>query len=534
MLTEQMLESIKKVEATRPERLKTEPRRLTAEEKDALLREFHPDYKDHAFDTIGIGPNKGERAPQELADLLNSNSLIHDVDINLDKVDYEADVLIIGGGGAGAAAAVEAHLAGASVLIVTKLRLGDANSMMAQGGIQAATKENDSPMQHYLDAFGGGHYAAKPELLKRLVMDGPGCIEWLNNMGVLFDKEPDGTMVTTGGGGISRKRLLASKDYTGMEIMRVLRDEVRNLEIPVIEFTAALDLLLDENGNAAGAVLKDLETGEYKIAKGKTVIIATGGAGRLHYQGFPTSNHYGATADGLIMAYRAGANLLYQDTIQYHPTGVAYPVQLFGALVTEKVRAIGAMLLNIDGEAFVHPLETRDVAASAIIRECNQRNRGIPTPNGYGAWLDTPLIDMINGKGFIQKSIPAVYGMYKNYGIDVREIPVLVYPTIHYQNGGMEIDADATTPKIKNLFVGGEASGGIHGRNRVLGNSVLDFVVFGRFCGQQAAKKVPEVKLGKKLSLEHVYDYSKALKEAGIETDRRSPKLFPDYTREVN
>ena len=229
--------------------------------------------------------------------------------------------------------------------------------MMAEGGIQAADKENDSPAQHYLDAFGGGHFAAKPELLRKLVSEAPEAIEWLSNLGVEFDKMPDGTMITTHGGGTSRKRMHAAKDYSGAEIMRTLRDEVLNRQIPVVDFTAAIELILDENGRASGAVLLNMETDELLVAKAKTVIIATGGAGRLHYQGFPTSNHYGATADGLVLAYRAGAKLLYADTLQYHPTGAAYPEQIFGALVTEKVRSLGAKLINSDGEVFMHPLE---------------------------------------------------------------------------------------------------------------------------------------------------------------------------------
>ena len=258
--------------------------------------------------------------------LLHSNSRLLTDKVDINKVDYDVDVLVIGGGGAGASAAIEANEAGANVMIVTKLRIGDANTMMAEGGIQAADKENDSPVQHYLDAFGGGHFAARPELLKRLVMEAPDAIKWLNDLGVMFDKDKDGSMITTHGGGTSRKRMHACKDYSGAEIMRTLRDEVLNRQIPVAEFTAAVELIRDDRGQVAGAVLQNLETDDYLVAKAKTVIIATGGAGRMHYQGFPTSNHYGATADGLILGYRMGAPLLYQDTIQYHPTGVALSV----------------------------------------------------------------------------------------------------------------------------------------------------------------------------------------------------------------
>lgn len=530
MFTPEMLESVKKVEATRASRMGMNLRRMDAQEKDLLLKEFHPDYRESGFSTLLVGPNKGEKVPVELGELLQANSRIYGQDINLDEIAYDVDVLIIGGGGAGASAAIEAHESGANVMIVTKLRIGDANTMMAEGGIQAADKENDSPMQHYLDAYGGGHFAAKPELLKRLVMEAPEAIRWLNNLGVMFDKDGDGTMVTTHGGGTSRKRMHACADYSGAEIMRVLRDEVINRQIPVVDFTSAVELILDDKGNAAGAVLLNMETGEYMTARAKTVIIATGGAGRLHYQGFPTSNHYGATADGLVLGYRVGAPLLFQDTIQYHPTGVAYPAQLFGALVTEKVRSIGAMLVNAEGEAFMHPLETRDVSAASIIRECTQRGKGVTTPIGSGVWLDTPMIEMIHGEGTIEKRIPAMLRMYLNYDIDMRKQPILVYPTLHYQNGGLEINGDGFTNRISNLLVAGEAVGGIHGRNRLMGNSLLDIIVFGRNAGKAAAAKSREITTGR-LTLEHVDRYAKMLAEAGINTREISPLLLPKYAR---
>ena len=530
MFTPDMLESIKKVEATRAERMGVEPRRMTAEEKDSLLKAFHPDYRADGFAEIQIGPNKGQKAPKELTGLLHSNSRLLQDKVDLNKVDYDVDVLVIGGGGAGSSAAIEAHEAGANVMMVTKLRIGDANTMMAEGGIQAADKENDSPVQHYLDAFGGGHFAARPELLRRLVMEAPDAIRWLNELGVMFDKDEDGRMVTTHGGGTSRKRMHACKDYSGAEIMRTLRDEVLNRKIPVVEFTSAVELIKDEKGQVAGAVLLNMETDDYLVARAKTVIIATGGAGRLHYQNFPTSNHYGATADGLVLGYRAGAPLLYQDTIQYHPTGVAYPSQIFGALVTEKVRSLGAMLINKDGEAFMHPLETRDVSAASIIRECSERGKGVDTPLGSGVWLDTPMIEMIGGEGTIEKRIPAMLRMYLNYGIDMRKQPILIYPTLHYQNGGLEIGGEGFTKTIPNLLVAGEAVGGIHGRNRLMGNSLLDIIVFGRNAGKAAAAKAKDVELGE-MNLDHIYSYAEELKAAGLETEEVSPLLLPKYAR---
>ncbi|HEZ7990891.1 MAG TPA: FAD-binding protein [Ruminococcus sp.] len=507
-----------------------EPRRMTADEKDALLAEFHPDYKQGEFTVLEVGSNKGEKVPTQLAALLQAHSRINPDKVDLSKPDYETDVLIIGGGGAGASAAIEADNAGVKAMIVTKLRIGDANTMMAEGGIQAADKPNDSPAIHYVDAFGGGHFAAKPELVAKLVTKAPECIQWLNKLGVEFDKEADGTMVTTHGGGTSRKRMHAAKDYSGAEIMRTLRDEVINRGIPVVDFTAAVEIILDKDGKAAGAVLMNMETKQLLVARAKTVILATGGAGRLHYQGFPTSNHYGATADGLILGYRAGAKLLYADTLQYHPTGTAYPEQIFGALVTEKVRSLGAKLVNCDGEVFMHPLETRDVTAASIIRECTARGKGIKTDQGVGVWLDTPMIEVKNGEGTIEKRIPAMLRMFAKYGIDIRKEPILVYPTLHYQNGGLDIDTYGATG-VENLYAAGEVAGGIHGRNRLMGNSLLDVIVFGRNAGIYAAAKAKETAVPEGLTVEHIKKFDSELASAGIETEVVSPKLLPSYAR---
>ncbi len=530
MYSENLKESMKAVEAAREANIAYEPQRMTAQQKEDLLKAYHPDYKTEEFEELKIGPNKGQKVPKELCEMLQAHARIKPEDIDLTNPAYDVDVLIIGGGGAGSSAAIEAHNAGANVMIVTKLRIGDANTMMAEGGIQAADKANDSPAIHFVDAFGGGHFAAKRDLLSKLVCDAPDAIKWLSELGVEFDKDAEGNMITTHGGGTSRKRMHAAKDYSGAEIMRTLRDEVLNRNIPVVDFTAAIELILDENGKAAGAVLLNMETKEIMVAKAKTVIIATGGAGRMHYQGFPTSNHYGATADGLVLGYRAGAALLYAETLQYHPTGAAYPEQIFGALVTEKVRSLGAKLINCKGEVFVHPLETRDVAAASIIRECDDRGNGVSTGSGLGVWLDTPMIEKIGGEGTIEKRIPAMMRMFGKYGIDIRKEPIIVYPTLHYQNGGLDITPDGMTTNVENLFVAGEAVGGIHGRNRLMGNSLLDIIVFGRGAGKSAAAKSKDVKVGK-LTLDHVNKFEAEIKNAGIDTSAVSPKLLPDYTR---
>ena len=530
MYAEQFQKSLKAVEEARANNIALEPQRMTAQQKEDLLAEFHPDYRKAEFTELKMGPNKGDKVPHELAETLQAHARIKAEDVDLTSPAYDVDVLIIGGGGAGASAAIEAHEAGANVMIVTKLRIGDANTMMAEGGIQAADKANDSPAIHFVDAFGGGHFAAKRELLRKLVCDAPEAIQWLNELGVEFDKDAESNMITTHGGGTSRKRMHAAKDYSGAEIMRTLRDEVLNRQIPVVDFTAAVELILDENGKAAGAVLMNMETKELLVARAKTVIIATGGAGRMHYQGFPTSNHYGATADGLVLGYRVGAKLLYAETLQYHPTGAAFPEQIFGALVTEKVRSLGAKLVNVNGEVFMHPLETRDVAAASIIRECNARGNGVETGSGLGVWLDTPMIEKIGGEGTIMKRIPAMWRMFDKYGIDIRKEPILVYPTLHYQNGGLDITEDGMTTNVENLFVAGEAVGGIHGRNRLMGNSLLDIIVFGRSAGKNAAAKAQNTEVGT-LTLSHIAKFEQEIEDAGIVTDTVSPKLLPSYAR---
>lgn len=534
MYTPQMKELIKIVEKTRPQRVGVHYPRMTPEERQEVLRKFHPDFIEEGFRVLKVGVNKGDRVPQELADLIEARSRIENVELDLGKIDYDVDVLVIGGGGAGAAAALVAQEKGADVLLVTKLRFGDANTMMAQGGIQAADKPNDSPLIHYLDVIGGGHYTNIPQLVRALVNDAPLVIKWLESLGAMFDKEKDGTMITIHGGGTSRKRMHAARDYTGAEIMRTLRDEAINRGIRVIEFTAAVELLLDEDGKAAGAVLYNMETEEYQICRAKKVIFAMGGSGRLHYQKFPTTNHYGATGDGLIMGYRAGAKLAFMDTIQYHPTGAAYPPQILGLLVTEKVRGLGATPLNIKGEQFVYHLETRDVESAAIIRECVERKLGITTPTGMvGVWLDSPLIDLTHGEGTIERQLPAMLRQFARFGVDIRKEPMLIYPTLHYQNGGLLIDEYGRT-NIENLYVAGENSGGVHGRNRLMGNSLLDILVFGRRAGAHAAETCQDVKL-KKLTLEHVERYHRELEENGVDTGGRvSPLLLPRYThREV-
>ena len=526
--SEEMRRSIDKVAATRKERMKQTFPKLKPEEKKALLEKFHPDYKPGTTRKLLVGANKGEPIVNELGEVVEAYSRVNPAKMDISKVGIQTDVLVIGGGGAGAASALAAHQEGAQVLLCTKLRFGDSNTMMAQGGIQAADKANDSPGTHYLDVMGGGGYTNIPSLVRTLVSDAPSIIEWLEGLGTMFDKEADGTFVTMHGGGTSRRRMHAARDYTGAEIMRTLRDEVTNLGIQVIEFSPAIELLTDEEGNCVGAILLNMETDEYTVIRSKTTIIATGGSGRLHVQGFPTTNHYGATGDGLALAYRAGCKLAFVDTIQYHPTGVAFPELISGQLITEKMRSLGSQLVNIDGGRFVNELETRDAVSSAIIRECKEKNKGVLTPGGLvGVWLDTPLIDELKGPGRTQRLAPAMVRQFKRFGIDIMKDPVLVYPTQHYQNGGVLIDVDGRT-NVPNLYVAGEASGGVHGRNRLMGNSLLDILVFGRRAGIDAAKK-SKTSAGGKPTLNHVIRFHKELVKAGYKPDRHSPIILPDY-----
>ncbi|MFC2061543.1 FAD-binding protein [Elusimicrobiota bacterium] len=535
--TKELKELIKKVEKTRPQRIKEVKagkhyKLLTEDEKEDILHKYHPDYVKEAKKELRVGPNKGEIIPNEVADILESKSCINIKDIDLKKIDYDMDVLVIGGGGAAACAALTACQKGAKVIMSTKLRLGDSNTMMAEGGIQAADKKSDSPATHFLDTIGGGHFSNDRELLAALVKDAPETLKWLEGLGVMFDKDDDGSMKVLHGGGTSRKRMHSAGDMTGAAIMRTLRDEVKNLDIEILEFSPAVELLLGADGNCAGAILYNMETEEYLVCRAKSTILATGGFGRLHLMGFPTTNHYGATGDGIVMAYRAGCSFAFLDASQFHPTGTAYPEQNVGLLITEKMRGAGAQVLNIDGEQFVYPLEPRDVESATLIRECKERKKGIKTPTGReGIWLDIPMIDILNEEGYVEKNFPAKYRQFMRYDIDISKEPVLVYPTLHYQNGGIKINPDTET-QVKNLYAAGEVTGGIHGRNRLMGNSLLDITVFGRIAGEQAAKNASKA-ASKELSLKHIEKYNKEIDKNKINTENLSPVILPDYRFKV-
>ncbi len=535
--TPELKNFIKVVEKTRPERVERKKRgeeftAIPVDQRQEILQKFHPDFIEGTRRKIKVGPSKGYDISNEYVDILETKSRVNPDIIDLNNVTMETDILVIGGGGAGNSAALLAQKNGAKVLIATKLRNGDANTMMAEGGIQAASKTwKDSPYYHYLDVMGGGHFVNDPELVYTLVTEAPKVLQWLEKMGMIFSKYADGKLHSMHGGGTSRKRMHYAGDITGAEIMRTIRDEVRNFpdDITVVEFSPAVELILDENGRCAGAVLYNMETEEYFVVKAKAVVIATGGTGRLHIQNFMTTNHYGATGDGLIMGYRAGVPICFLHTVQYHPTGAVFPEQAEGLLITEKVRGAGANIVNIHGEQFVFEREPRDVEASAIIRECSkERGNGVPTPTGkFGVWLDAPMIDMLQGEGTVAREFPGKTILFKRYGINISKEPMLIYPTLHYQNGGLEGNNKCET-NVPGLFVAGEVLGGIHGENRLMGNSLLDVTTFGRIAGKNAAQYIKGFSGSGKLSLDHVKKFNKEVEDAGI--DNVGPMLLPDYS----
>ena len=534
--TPEMLELIKRVEATRPARVERARRgenfpALSLEERAVVLGQFHPDYQEAGRRAIQVGADKGLVVPEEIASMLESRSMIRPERVDLSQVDFEADVLIVGGGGAGTSAALMASDAGATVIMATKLRHGDANTMMAEGGIQAAVQESDSPFYHYMDTIGGGHFTNQPDLVAALAHDAPISIAWLESLGMMFNKHPDGRLVSRHFGGSSRKRMNSSGDMTGAEIMRVLRDEARNRKdkITILEFCPAVEIILDEDGKCAGAVLYNMETREFFVAKAKSVVIATGGNGRLHIKGFACTNHYGATMDGVVMCYRVGVGTTCLPSTQYHPTGVAYPEQNVGLLITEKVRGLGAHVLNIEGEQFCFPLEPRDVESAELIKEAVEVNKAVVTPTGrFGLWLDSPMIDLLHGEGTVRKELPAKFIQFERHGIDISKHPMLVYPTLHYQNGGIAINANCETV-IPGLYSAGECTGGVHGENRLMGNSLQDVITFGRRAGIYASEYVKKGVTLKKLTLDHINKYEKGLEDAGITNPMIAPILLPDY-----
>jgi succinate dehydrogenase / fumarate reductase flavoprotein subunit/L-aspartate oxidase len=360
-----------------------------------------------------------------------------------------------------------------------------------------------------------------------MAQDGPEVLRWLIRQGMQFEQTPSGDLHTRRAGGMTAPRLVHCRDYTGLEMMRVLREAViQHRSIEVWEQSPAVELLSNENGQkCVGAVLTSLLDGQLRIVRTRSVILATGGLGRLHLNGFPTSNHMGATGDGLVLAYRIGAKLCELDSFQYHPTGLVHPSHLSGKLVTEGVRAAGTLLVNALGQRFIDELQPRDVVSAAIRRECAE-GRGIRVDDRrVGVWLDTPRLERAQ-PGLLEQQFPNLMSRTRVAGIDPRHEPLLVHPTLHYQNGGVVIDTNGATT-VPGLYAVGEVTGGIHGRNRIMGNALLEIISFGRRAG--AAATLKRDRGPKKVTLEHVNNLRRALTIAGMPLTQKAPQVLPAY-----
>jgi len=497
--------------------------RVQSDEK--LLETYHPDSFTEVRVCLDIGANKGDLCQLQVARMLQSDSLVDDSVLNEAHI-VDIDVLVLGGGGAGCAAALSAAYEGANVMLATKLGLGDSNTVMAEGGIQAAVAKNDSPQQHFNDILKNARQHVNTELVAKLVLDAPNVIAWLIEQGMNFDVDSMGELCVRRSGGSSSSRVLSCKDYTGLEMMRALKEGVRNSRIGIREYSPVIELLSNASGSCTGAILGSLDRNGFTLVRAKSVILASGGIGRIHINGFPTSNHFGATGDGLVLAYRLGVKLTDLDSFQYHPTGLAHPYNYLGRLITEAIRSSGACLLNACGERFVDELSSRDIVSAAILRECKQ-GRGIDAGNGVvGVWLDTPGLEL-KSPGLLERGFPKLIALGEKIGSDPRVSPLLVYPTLHYQNGGVVIDEIGCTT-VPGLYCVGELSGGIHGRNRLMGNALLDIISFGRSAGHDAGKRAHSQKFGE-ISLGHVKKHRQELLDANLSLANKAPVLFPEY-----
>src|SRR6188508_1919459 len=388
------------------------------------------------------------------------------------------DVLVVGSGASGLAAAVSADRAGARVGLVAKDAVQSCNSAKAQGGIQAAFSEDDSPEQHAEDVWKSSHETADRRLVEVLTGEAPSAIHWLEDLGVEFTRENGGYRLARCGGA-SRKRLLQVGDRTGHAITTALREAVEGSDIHTFPKSPLAELARTENGWRA-------RCGDHTI-DATTVILAAGGRCYRVAQerGELSTNHPGATGEVTQLAVDLGAELRDFDALQYHPNGGAWPENMQGYSIPETTRAYGAVLLNAEGEEFTDSLGPRDEVSQAIVEEV-AKGGGVETPDGRPAvWLDTTRISEADA----EVSLPYMLRRYRAGGIDPLREPLLTYPVLHYQNGGLVIDERGETT-VEGLFACGEIAGGTHGRNRMMGNSLLECCVFGRRAGKAAAEKV--------------------------------------------
>ena len=387
------------------------------------------------------------------------------------------DVLVIGSGASGLAAAVSAERAGASVALATKGSIQSCNSAKAQGGIQAAFGADDSPEMHAADVWKSSHETADRQLVEVLTSEAPSAIHWLEELGVEFTRENGGYRLAKCGGA-TRKRLLQVGDRTGHAITKALREAFEGGSGTALPKSPLSDLRRTESGWLA-------RCGEHEVEAG-TVVLAAGGRcfKEAEERGELSTNHPGATGEVTRMAIELGAEARDLDALQYHPNGGAWPETMQGYSIPETTRAYGAVLLNAEGEEFTDSLGPRDEVSQAIFDQV-EKGLGVQTPDGRPAvYLDTTRIPEADA----EVSLPYMLRRYRGGGIDPLAERILTYPVLHYQNGGLVIDTDGETT-LEGLYACGEIAGGTHGRNRMMGNSLLECTVFGRRAGRAAAEK---------------------------------------------
>ena len=405
---------------------------------------------------------------------------------------HEHDVLVIGAGGAGLRAAIEALGQGASVGVVSKSLLGKAHTVMAEGGIAAAMANVDSAdgwKTHFRDTMRGGKMLNNWRMAQLHAQEAPERVKELEQWGALFDRTEDGRILQRAFGGHTFRRLCHVGDRTGLEMIRTLQDRGVHMGFDVYMECTIVRLLTDR-GRCAGALAYWRETGRFVVFKAKSVVMATGGIGKA----WPvTSNSWEYTGDGMALAYEAGAELMDMEFVQFHPTGMVWPPGVQGILVTEAVRGEGGILRNKAGERFMErydpkrmELSTRDVVARSIYTEVKE---GRGTEHG-GAYLD------ISHKPaeYVKKKLPSMYHQFKELAdVDITKGPMEVGPTCHYMMGGIRVEAETAQSSLPGLFAAGEAAAGLHGANRLGGNSLSDLLVFGRRAGLAAAQHAKEV-----------------------------------------
>jgi len=400
---------------------------------------------------------------------------------------HEHDVLIIGAGGAGLTAAIEALGHGARVAVVCKSLLGKAHTVMAEGGIAAAMANVDAAddwRTHFRDTMRGGKFLNNWRMAQIHAQEAPDRVRELEQWGALFDRTSSGDILQRAFGGHTYKRLCHVGDRTGLEMIRTLQDRGVHLGVDVY-MECAVTRLLKDGDRIAGAFAYWRETGRFVVFKAKSVVMATGGIGKAWRI---TSNSWEYTGDGMALAYDAGAELIDMEFVQFHPTGMVWPPGVQGILVTEAVRGEGGILRNKEGERFMErydpekmELSTRDVVARAIYTEVRE---GRGTEHG-GAYLD------ISHKPaeYVKRKLPSMYHQFKELAdVDITQGPMEVGPTCHYMMGGIRVEAETAQATVPGLFAAGEAAAGLHGANRLGGNSLSDLLVFGKRAGAAAAE----------------------------------------------